>query len=1326
MQKRRTTSRVLECLEHRLLLAANPVISEFMARNSNTLVDGDGNSSDWIEILNRGDELVDLDGWYLTDDSDQLTKWQFPSHPLDAGERLVVFASGAEPNYIDPAGYLHSNFKLQGAGEFLALVQPDGTTIASQFAPEFPAQKQDVSYGLETGVTISEILADERSSARLLIPEGEVGSWTQPDFDDGMWLGNDISTSPAVGFEILEEPVLPDGLIKALGFEEFNPSETAWESVSMTSVPITGNADFAEGQFGNALQFDGTTWIDLGDVPDSMRDGFSLLTWIRPGTRNRTILSGLATDLKSGFWLGNNSDGPWLGIAAGADASEGSTGSWKNVNAPDTMTESNAWYHLAATFDPTDTVQEVKLYLNGEQLTDEVSGADLPDGWMGDPHGVNFRIGLHNSGSFPFEGGMDDVAVFDRAIPPAEVDRYFRNGVISNGPVFESEIETNLFDDMHGKNASLLMRIPFSIDEPEEFNSLHLNMAYDDGFVAYLNGTEVLRRNAPIEPQWNSNATDERPAIDALSPIQFDITEHLSLLNSGSENILAIHGLNAAANDANFFLKPELVASQVTERFSFFPTPTPDMANNEGVIGFVEDITFSVNRGFYDTPIQVEIATDTPNAQIRYTLDGSPPSAETGVVYESPIDIESTSTLRAAAFLHDYLSSNVDTNTYLFLQDVIQQPSDPEGFPSTWDRYQIGPAGRPVPADYEMNPTIISDHADTILDDLKSLPTMSIVMDNDDLFGAEDGIYTHPFINDEIRERPTSIEWMEAGGGREFQIDAGIRLFGGWSRHFWATPKKGFALKFKQPYGPTKLEFPIFAENQIDSQVEPTDGFDTVLLRGVFSDAWPDAASPPQYLRDLNTRVTQLAMGQLSSHGTWVHLYLNGLYWGIYNPSERPDASFLEAYLGGEKTEYDAVKHRGLCGPGCASNDSFEVIDGGEEAQRGFRAALDAARRDLRDPENYEAFKQLVDVENLADYMLLQHYVGNVDWPHKNWYANRKREGGEGWKFYVWDSEYTLRNVNDSRLSASNANTPAFLFSRARRNSDFQLMFADRVQKHLFNDGVLQPQANIDRYLALAEEIEGAIKAEAARWGDNGHTRKGRTNFTFQHWERVRDDIVENYFPRRHAIAIRQLGSLFPDVTAPSLEQFGGMVEAGFALTMTAEQGTIYYTVDGTDPQDAGQPYTGPVPIPSNLTVKARALHDDEWSPLTEASFEVAESAIVGDFNFDRLINATDISLFCEQLHSDDAENRFDLNGDGQVDSTDFHVLILDVLNTTFGDANLDGVFDSRDFVSVFQVDEFEDDLAGNSTWSEGDWDCDGDFTTRDFVLAFQFGGYTS
>ncbi len=138
----------MEALECRSLLAAQPTIIEFMASNDATLLDGDGETSDWIELFNAGDAPLDLLGWHLTDDDANLDKWTFPSVTLAPGAFLIVFASGQlTETHVDAGGHLHTDFSLSAGGEYLALVEPDAFTIAAAFAPSFPPQLTDFSFG---------------------------------------------------------------------------------------------------------------------------------------------------------------------------------------------------------------------------------------------------------------------------------------------------------------------------------------------------------------------------------------------------------------------------------------------------------------------------------------------------------------------------------------------------------------------------------------------------------------------------------------------------------------------------------------------------------------------------------------------------------------------------------------------------------------------------------------------------------------------------------------------------------------------------------------------------------------------------------------------------------------------------------------------------------------------------------------------------------------------------------------------------------------------------------------------------------------------------
>ncbi len=136
-----------------------------------------------------------------------------------------------------------------------------------------------------------------------------------------------------------------------------------------------------------------------------------------------------------------------------------------------------------------------------------------------------------------------------------------------------------------------------------------------------------------------------------------------------------------------------------------------------------------------------------------------------------------------------------------------------------------------------------------------------------------------------------------------------------------------------------------------------------------------------------------------------------------------------------------------------------------------------------------------------------------------------------------------------------------------------------------------------------------------------------------------------------------------------------------------------------------------------------RAWDGSEWSAQIQAEFT---DVPVGDINRDRRVDASDVDALCQLIHGGQLEPSGDLNGDQSLDSQDLRYLIEQVLGTTTGDADLDGVFNSADLVRVFAAGTYEDGVPSNAGWSSGDWNCDGDFDSGDLVAAFQAGGYVA
>ncbi|OPX22818.1 MAG: hypothetical protein B1H04_04500 [Planctomycetales bacterium 4484_123] len=773
---------------------------------------------------------------------------------------------------------------------------------------------------------------------------------------------------------------------------------------------------------------------------------------------------------------------------------------------------------------------------------------------------------------------------------------------------YDPLIGTDVEGQMYGLNASVYVRLAFEITDPSQLydDVLTLRMKYDDGFVAYLNGVEVARRNAPETPQWNSAATSWHMDEEAVVFEDIDISQFADLLQVGG-NVLAIHGLNYGAGSLDMLIAAELVevgavvaVQPGAERY--FTTPTPGQANAEGILGLVGDTSFSVDRGFYSEPFDVAITCPTAGAEIRYTLDGTEPTATHGFVYTAPIHIDTTSVLRAAAFKPGYAPSDVDTQTYIFIDDVLSQ-TRPEGYPTSWSGF---------PGDYEMDPQIVQDddYADILDDALLSIPTISIVTDPANLFDSTSGIYTHPTESGVAWERPVSVEWIDPACGQEFQIDCGLRIQGGASREPRYAPKHSFRLLFKSAYGASKLRYPLFGD-------EATDRFDTIVLRAGFNHSWIAPSVWPsgsreraQYIRDQWAKDTQRAMGGLGPHNNYAHLYINGLYWGLYNPTERPDAAFAAAYLGGQKEEYDAL-------------NSGEIVDGDDSA---WGRMFSIANAGVAGQAGYEKLAKLLDIDAFIDYMILNQYMGNTDWDWHNWYAFRRRTADGKFYFVNWDSEWIFMDVDENRLGVDRNYAPTRLFNKLIENPEFRLRFADHVHRHFFNDGVLTPQAVVQRWNGLSEQVHDAVVAESARWGDyrrdvdpRGEPQPIPLYERDVHWLAERERLLNEYFPYRTDAVLNQYiaAGLYPSVAAPEFNRQGGSVPEGFELSIQAPEGTIYYRLDGADPRlpdgsvaPEAVVYDGPVALTEPVHAVARAKSGDTWSALNEARFAIAGSPV--------------------------------------------------------------------------------------------------------------------
>lgn len=666
----------------------------------------------------------------------------------------------------------------------------------------------------------------------------------------------------------------------------------------------------------------------------------------------------------------------------------------------------------------------------------------------------------------------------------------------------------------------------------------------------------------------------------------------------------------------------------------YMETATPLQPNAVSHVGFVADTVFSVKRGRYSAPFSLAITSATTDAIIRYTTDGSPPTRTHGTIYSGPISISSTRSVRAFAYKAGWKETNVDSHSYLFVDDIVNQSNATAtalGWPTSPINGQV--------FEWPMSVANVTSAGGTLQDLKNALAAAPSVCMTTDVFNMIDpatGNYVNPARRGLFSERPCSIEYINAAGTSEFQIDCGYRIRGGASRAV-TNPRHAFHLYFRGSLYDGDLKYRLFG-------LKGASRFDQIDMRCEQNYSWSkDNSTANTHLREEFGRVTQLDMAQPHSRTSYFHLYVNGLYWGIFNWEERTEADFGVTYLGGVKENFDTVKSAGSPG-----GYNTEMTDGNFIAWNALNALaasirLDTASEASRTAKYMQArglnpdgtpnasFPVYLDVDNLIDYMLTTFYCGSYDAPmstflsnaSNNWFGVRERGGSRGFTFYVHDFEHGMdapgqsgasynrvgpwglsgtNNWNQVQYNSRDSGTTPF-FNTAKSNPhylhellsyslEYRVRFADRAQKHFFNGGALTTTKALERLNALAAQVDPIIHAEAARWGS--------TSLNKNAWLSAKN-VVTNFInnagvvPSGHPALIpgdrtsiivqilrgyqEPVGTakaLFPPTTlsAPVFSgNFGGPVPQphNFNISLPGgTTGTIYYTVNGVDPRAIG------------------------------------------------------------------------------------------------------------------------------------------------------------
>ena len=545
----------------------------------------------------------------------------------------------------------------------------------------------------------------------------------------------------------------------------------------------------------------------------------------------------------------------------------------------------------------------------------------------------------------------------------------------------------------------------------------------------------------------------------------------------------------------------------------YFSSPSPGFANNTSGIAKVLDTNFSPDRGYYDQAINVTITSDTPGASIYFTTDGTRPVNQTGnptanaSIYSGPIPVSKTTTLKASATKAGFTPTNIDCQTYLLfdIENARSDGTDPAGLNTAFLEQNQPPGwGNLSSGDYRMDTrvskstSLATGHQDTIaqtmLKGLRDIPTISIAMDRADFSGGN-GIYTNS-TNGGL-EYECSAEYIPSSTDtrNDWQINCGIKVQGGASRNPGSSPKHSMNFRFRTQFGAGRLREKLFPNSEVEA-------FNSITLRAGYNNSWihrdSGQRSRGSMIRDQWMRESMLDMGNpAAGHGFMVHVFVNGLYWGVHNLCERPEASHYAAYNGGDDSLLDA-------------RNGSSIVDGSATAWNTIPSVVSSG--------NWDRIQQVIDIDHYIDYQIINRYGGNSDLKAGgNWraagggpFTTGRPEQMAPWQLYSWDGERSL----ESPSLNNSPRDPMGVRSQLEALSEYRIRFADRLKKHFGSGGALTAEATAARWMKFADNLDRAIIAESARWGDHRGTLYTRDN----QWLTEQNRLINSYFPARSNI----------------------------------------------------------------------------------------------------------------------------------------------------------------------------------------------------------------
>jgi hypothetical protein len=1129
------------------------IITEFMAANVRTLADRDRDYSDWIELYNSGASAANLEGWFLTDSRKDLKKWKFPATTIAPGEFLVVFASKKDRRV--PNGELHTNFKLDAERGYLALVRPDGTTVASEFAPEYPAQIGGASFGVEMADRPAPIF-NALTPKKVFVPVADIGmGWAAAEFDDSKWpsMSGPASFGNSAGGYDLQSAMMnksPSAYLRI----PFDMTETGIESLRLKMRANDGFVAYLNG------------WeVARTNAPEKPK-------WNSTATHRR------------------------------------------DTGAPLTLSETfegrNAAYVLAQTdsrprtyWHDTNNVNAFLRLLDGRQA-DQVHSVAFPQVAPGTFDSIvadfDFRWRAGGEGTERFSLLLIPVAQFGASGPGADL-AVLRD---QKDPKYPGTLAIQLLHSPEDSGKALTIYwdrikrhtrdLPSGLLGQRVFHHVQVRVKHTEqgalvsvDLVSDVNGSRKQTFNAvtdvlipgmqPYQPrvQLTARAGDRDQSVDvdnlrvefrrngAVAVDEFDLSPHLKALRPG-RNVLAIHGLNHSPADGTFEIEPELVAGFSALRSKvprYFAAPTPRLANRGGVVKLSPPPVFSKRGGVFSGPLKLEFSS--AQGVVRYTLDGSEPNLNSAI-YSEPVTLTGNTLVRAKTYVPDALPSATVTETFTFLDESTA------GFSSNLPLLVLQPFGQSL-SDNRRS-TVSARFIDA---DKKGRTTLRGAAS----FDGRASVNERGHSTRNQSKSSLTVRLVDENGDK---TKAG--LFG--------MPKESDWVLYA-PFSDKTLIRDVLAyelSNQMGRYAPRTSFVEVYMDRSGGKLSQRDYMGVYVLVERIKRSKSRVDLEELSASDTSEPAITGG-----YILKRDHSDNYEPGFRTGEGNHFSYVEPD----PEDMSREQMNWI---ANYMRRFEQALNGP--DFRDPKR--GYASFLDTEAFIDQHWLIEMSKNIDGFRYSAYVHKER-GGKLKMGPAWDWNLAFGNANYYDGSDPTGwytpvlrDTEICWFRRLSEDPEFQQRAIDRWGELRAN--VFATQRVLARVDEMAAQLSEAQARNFRRWPIMGR-RVNPNDFVGDSYE---EEIqwMKQWIQKR----LSWIDSQF--IAPPVIAQAGG------AITLRSGTGKIHYTVDGSDPRSPGgavspkaQAYQSPISLKNGQRLLARSHHRNGWSALLNTSAAEAEAA---------------------------------------------------------------------------------------------------------------------